>query len=178
MGWTSLRMTEPVKEWFVEQWESNPEIMVLNVAVVKRNTLYAAIKNVETNEVFCAVYLLQWSKGDYNFCYKDMTEFAGPCEAECPERILKLLTPLEDIEENNYAINWRKRCYETIENRKMINSGNVIKVKNVIRFSNGMSFQYFKKIGRTMYAGIMENNKFKSVCRVSFNPKRVEAEII
>ena len=51
MGWTSFKLDEPIKEWFRKQWECNSKYKVLDSALVKRNTMYGAIKNIETNEI-------------------------------------------------------------------------------------------------------------------------------
>jgi len=177
MGWTNFHMDEPVKEWFKSNL--NDEVTVLDIAVVKRNTLYAAIRENKTGLVYCAVYLLSWSRDYYNFSYKPMSEFCGPCETECPERILKLLSPLNDENDSNsYARNWRNHCWDNINNRKKINSGNVIKVKEPLKFTSGSMFQYFKKIGRRMYAGVIENNKFITQSRVRLSLKYIEYEMI
>ena len=179
MGWTSFQMNQPVKEWFKSEWNDN-DVTILDVAIVKRNTLYAAIKNNETKEVFCAVYLLHWSRErGYNFSYKPMTEFVGPNESECPERILNLLTPLDDKNDSSgYAKEWRKRCQETITNRKKMNGNFVIKVNEPLTFRNGMVYQYFKKISRKMYAGIIKNNEFQACSRVRLNLKYLQYELI
>jgi hypothetical protein len=38
----------------------------------------------------------------------------GPFQYDCPERILKLLTPTS----NEYAQNWRNKCWENIKRKK------------------------------------------------------------
>lgn len=171
MGWTSYPMHKPVKKWFIEYLGDNLELKALDIAIVKRNTLYAAIKDKTSGEVFCVVYLLRWSpKSLYNFSYKDMTEFCGPCECECPERILRLLTPLTDKDDpNGYARNWRKSVQEYHETRKALKGNFVFKLKEPIHFTNGLHFQYFKKIGRTIIAGKLKNNKFDGRMEVRIN---------
>jgi len=179
MGWMSFQMNEPVKEWFKSNLSN--EVTVLDIAIVKRNTLYAAIRDNETKEVYCLIYLLIWSRErGYNFSYKSMSEFVGPCKSECPERILKLLSDLNDQnDQNGYAREWRKRCKETILNRKKLSTANfVIKTNEPLNFRSGANYQYFKKIGRRMYAGIIENDMFKSLCRVRLNLKNIEYELI
>lgn len=179
MGWLSFQMNEPVKDWFKRQYSDNKDVTVLDIAIVKRNTLYAAIKINSTNEVQAVIYLLRWSRErGYNFAYKSMSEFAGPCESECPERILKLLTPLEENDNNLWANNWRRRCYKTIEDRKKLSGEVVIKALKPVEFTNGKTFQFFKKINRRMYAGVIENNRFNSICRVRFNLRYIEYELI
>ena len=91
MGWLSFGMHEPVKEWFTRQWEGEGR-EVLEVALVKRNTLYAAIK--KGDEVFAVIYLIRWSRDyNYNFSYKSMSEHVGPCVIDCPKKVLKHLPP-------------------------------------------------------------------------------------
>jgi len=43
-----------------------------------------------------------------------MSEDAGPCECECPEKILKLLTATT----NTYATRWRANCWARVNNKK------------------------------------------------------------
>jgi hypothetical protein len=180
MGWMSFQMNQPVKKWFKSIWDDN-DVTVLDIAVVKRNTLYAAIRNEKTSQVFCAVYLLRWSRErGYNFSYKPMTEFVGPGESECPKRILNLLSPLNDENDSNgWAKEWRKRCWDNIHNREKMCTGNyVLKTKEPVKFTSGNEFQYFKKIGRRMYAGVIENNQFRSFGRVRLNIKYQQYEMI
>lgn len=177
MGWSSIHLNMPVKDWFKKN--VSEEATVLDVAIVKRNTLYAAIRENKTGFVYCAVYLLSWSKGYNNFSYKPMVEFVGPCESECPERILKLLSPLNnEIDPNGWAEEWRKRCWDNINNRKKMKLGYILKANMPISFTNGDNYQYFKKIGRILFAGIIENNQFIPVCRVRLNTKYYKFETI
>jgi hypothetical protein len=178
MGWLSFKMHKPVKEWFKEGLDNKYE--VLDSALVQRTTFYAAIKNKETGEVFCAVYLIRWSPKSWdNFCYKDMTEFSGPCQVNCPQRIMKLLSPLNDENDcNGYAREWRKRVEKYWENRNTINSGKIIKTENPLLFRSGDEYQYFKKIGRTLWAGIMIENEFRNTCRVRVNLSHFKYELV
>jgi hypothetical protein len=178
MGWTSFNLSQPVKQWFSESWGEDYE--VLDSALVKRNTLYGAIRKKSTQEVFCAVFLIRWSRDYYNFSYKDMTEFAGPCEVECPKRIMKLLTPLdENNSKNQFAIKWRKSVNEYWELRDMLKRKDVcIKTKNPVEFTSGARYQYFKKIGRKTYAGVFEFKVFKPSCRVRVNLNHYETEAL
>ena len=77
-------------------------------AAVKR-TIYATETEPERSEVFAAVVVTSTNMGYYhNFMYNAMDETVGPCEHKCPKSILDLLTPTE----NEYAKEWRQRCYE------------------------------------------------------------------
>lgn len=171
MGWTSFNMKDPVREWFKKQWDyENSDYEVIDSALVARNTLYGAVKQKSTGEVFCAVFLIRWSRSYYNFSYKDMTEHAGPTVCNCPERIMKLLSPLKDDDSNGYAKEWRKRVEEYWKERKTINKGNVVKTENPVSFTSGDTYQYFKKRAGHLWAGILnERNEFQPMCRVRVN---------
>ncbi len=176
MGWTSLSMHEPVKEWFKNKWGTEYE--VLDSALVNRKTLFGAIKNIRTGDVFCAVFLILWNNSNYNFTYKDMTEFVGPIEVNCPKRIMKLLSPLNDENDpSGYARRWRQRVENYWAERENL-KGKIIKLSEPINFTNGDRFQYFKKEGRITYGGIMDGDKFYPKCRVRINFSYYSYDII
>lgn len=169
MGWMSFPMNKPVKNWFVDQINCE-NYEVLDVALVSRVTMYAAVKHKETGEVYCHINLIQWSpKSEYNFSYKPMSEFAGPGVIDCPLRILNLLTPLDnDKDPNGFAREWRKKVKKYWEKRKSLNGGKkVIKTTTPIRFTNGMEYSYFLKNGKKVIAGILEDNHFEPRTRVN-----------
>lgn len=124
MGWTyTNRYGQPAKDFIQTQvltWSNSPhQYTVLDSAIVAMRTFYAAVERIDgdTKErtVWAAVILLDFAKRDgCDIGYKDMDESMGPCEDDCPERILKLLTPTE----SEYANDWRGRCWKKIEARK------------------------------------------------------------
>ena len=65
----------------------------------------------------------------------------GPCEAECPARILNLLTPTT----SGYANEWRKRCRERAEKR-MPKPGESFTLAVPLRFTNGATLSRFKVV--------------------------------
>ena len=66
---------------------------------------------------FAVVFLTIVDMKDYyNFSYKDMDESCGPFSYDCPESILKLLSPTD----NEFALNWRKKCREHLQKRKTL----------------------------------------------------------
>jgi hypothetical protein len=131
MGWTYTRKPNhiSVKDYLINysgcfKWsEDSPyRYTVLDSAIVNLTTFYAAVERVHKTtgerEVWAAVFLLGYGRrsfDDHNFGWKDMDERCGPVESSCPERILKLLTPTD----NEYANEWRKRCWANIEARKV-----------------------------------------------------------
>ncbi len=72
---------------------------VLASSLVGRRTYYAAVEWITAGsgerEVWGLVCLVRYNPRDREglvFGYKDMSESMGPCESECPARILDLLT--------------------------------------------------------------------------------------
>jgi len=51
-----------------------------------------------------------------------------------------------------------------------------VKTKNPVQFTSGARYQYFKKIGRKMFAGTLKNNVFNPLCRVRVNLNYYEIE--
>jgi len=176
MGWISFKMNRPVKEWFKSELNSIYE--VIDIALVRRRTLYAAVKNKDTGEVFCAVYLVRWTRGYYNFSYKGMDEFCGPVESDCPMRIFNLLSPLNDEKDpNHWARDWRERVRKYHDGKKEIKGG-IVKTSEPVSFTSGNCYQYFKKIGRRIYAGVIRDNEFQPICYVRVNLMNYNFEII
>lgn len=81
----------------------------------KMPVFYAAVETVNketgNRRVWAAVIKVTHTRGDYGFCYKDMDESMGPCEANCPAKILDLLTPTD----SEYANEWRARCRSNLD---------------------------------------------------------------
>jgi hypothetical protein len=99
---------------------------VLGCATV-RNTVYMAIRRVRadgSSYVFAGATLTKhWprAKDGHNFGWKDLDESSGPCESDCPARILKLLSPLDPADDKNqYAIAWRARCQANLARNKAV----------------------------------------------------------
>ena len=134
MGWTSYhvnpeykngklmvsnasRKAECLKEL---NWSGNTAYGCVTYKVIKSvmigSVCYAAVEHIIYNEntneqnrtVFACVCLTRVKNNSfYNFFYKIMDETEGPCEAKCPESILKLLSEPA----NEYAADWRERCH-------------------------------------------------------------------
>lgn len=152
MGWTSMSKPYKITEWFrglfpVDKYE------VLDVAIVHRIELYAAIKILATGEVSAAIWQLSYSnRSYYNFSYKDMDESCGPYLYNCPERILEVLTPTT----NEYALKWREECWEMINARKKVRlrKGTIIKMHS--------SYYVCKDARRNRYEELDNNLKLYS----------------
>lgn len=165
MGWMSFKLNKPVKQWFIENWSENYE--VLDCALVNRSVMYGAILNRKTGDVFCSVYLTRWDNRG-NFSYKPMTEHVGPVSVDCPERIFKMLTPINESD-SGYSKEWRERVEKYHNTKNKIKGDVLIKTNAPIKFSNGKEYQIFKKIGKEFFAGeLVENtNKLINLIKIS-----------
>lgn len=154
MGWTTTHKEKYIsaKEYIEKNllvWTSNDyQYKVLDGGVVKFRTYYGAVEKVEkatgVREVFAVVILLSYYKNEYhNFGYKDMCETMGPVQAECPARILNLLTETD----NEYAKEWRQRCWNKINQRK--NKPKIVK-DNILKYG-GKEYKVLENLGRRGY---------------------------
>ena len=114
-------------------------LTVLASSCLRNQVYYAAVKphGQADNAVFAVVCLFKWNPRDKEgmvFGYKDLTEHAGPCEAECPERILALLGPIA----HEYAIDWRRRCIANLQlRRRTLAEGDRIRLADEMTFTDG-----------------------------------------
>lgn len=121
MGWlisyNKLRHGETVDDrmrkemsWSTSDEKSGSKHEIVASATVG-STWYAAVKNTSPDSAsytFTLICLTSKGKSGKGFGYKDMDETVGPCEINCPKRILDLLTPTD----NEYANKWRDACHE------------------------------------------------------------------
>ena len=128
---------------------------VLRSALVGMRVYYAAVELIRiatgAREVWAAICLVRYNPRDregYIFGYKDMEESMGPCECDCPESILNLLTPTD----REYAVQWRARCRENTAARRTRaakpgpRAGQVIVFDEPLSFADGRSFQRLEVI--------------------------------
>lgn len=124
MGWTSYPATFHKGNGIVDRKAECDYVINTEsrYAVVKSamvgSVYYAAVKTVDSDEVWAAVFLT--SVDGNEFFYKDMEETVLPYEHKCPMSILNLLTPTD----NQCANTWRKNC---IEYHKKVNSPKAFK---------------------------------------------------
>ena len=70
-----------------------------------------------------------------------MDETCGPVISECPERILKLLSPLDE-NDNSYAKDWRERCWKRIEKKKKLKGNHIFKTEPSIHFTDDNDYVF------------------------------------
>lgn len=151
MGWTYRHKPASVsaKDEIIEELSCDNDAarwVVLAISM-KGGVAYAATElirkfkngklNMKTRKVFATVVLTGYARNDYyNFGTKVIDESMGPCECECPVKILDLLTPTE----REYELDWRAACRANAAKPKAptLVEGDVIKFKDPLSFgSNG-----------------------------------------
>jgi len=150
MGWTTMHRDAGIshKEWFASEFPT----MVKNVVdlAVKSNVMYIAYRRPEDQKVIALVFLIRWFKDEYNFGYKDMEESMGPNEHDCPERILSLLSPVEELYQGyslEWAKAWRDGCWAKIKTRQSapkLEYGALVDLGGMVHFTNGKDIQYMR----------------------------------
>ena len=136
-------------------------------SVMVGSTYYAAVTQIreysrdrktfieipkDRQKTFAVVILTRIRSNDYyNFGRKWIDETMGPCCCDCPASILKLLSETE----STFALEWRKRCKEKInqkkEQQKNPNSllnlpiGTIIELKDGTRLEKTAPLYQFKR---------------------------------
>lgn len=163
MGWmvTHKPRGVTVKEFFEERFnydENGRYFRVVDCAVVNLRTAYLACEfgyHDGEKGIYGVVCLLSYYPNDYyNFGYKVMDETMGPFMYECPERILRLLTPTD----NEYALRWREKCWERLrsrQNKPKLKKGLLIEFAQPITFTNGAEEKVFRVVNprRLLFEG-------------------------
>lgn len=125
------------------------------------SVFYAAVQNNEDapsypGETWALVVLTHRSSGYFNFTYKDMDEGMGPAEAECPDKILDLLSPTED----KYALEWRAACREhnaRVAASRKVQRGDTVVFPRAFDFTGNYrsdTFTYLEKDTFLMFGAI------------------------
>lgn len=129
MGWVSYHATFYKKGAIDRKAECDNEMTATSEngtkwevlkSAMRGSTYYAAVKRTNpdgSSYVFGVVCLTSVDRKDYdNFAYKDMDETMGSYKYDCPLSILDLLSPTD----NEYALEWRKKCRENAQNKNGI----------------------------------------------------------
>ena len=150
MGWTYTHKdpSVPPKEFFANRFNYQHEDgrygKIIAFALKNLRTAYAAYEVWSPElgkEVVGLVILVNYAPSDYyNFGFKEMEESMGPFESECPEKILKLLTPTD----SEYANNWRNRCWENIrKSKRKRTKGLRIRFEKPVTFTTAIKFRIY-----------------------------------
>ena len=171
MGWTGTHKPPgmSLKEFFTQEFNHESETRfckVLDCKTVKFKTSYLALELLEEGtgkrDVIGMVCLVEYSPKSYwNIRYKDMTEEMGPFERECPESILRLLTPTNLIHSGQvkeWADTWRKACWDNIHARKSfpLTKGKKFRTAEPVLFTGQYKLQDFVVVKRGRYRGLIK----------------------
>ena len=114
MGWINeidfsgkYASTKHRKKYIDKLWNDDKKFLVIKSSMVG-TTYYAAVAELDqqqgVKQVFATTALTSYE--DREFSYKEMNAHAIPACCDCPVGILKLLTPTDDQNANQ----WRKNC--------------------------------------------------------------------
>ncbi len=128
-------------------------LRVLASSCLHNKVWYAAAQPYggDDTAIFAIVCLVRWNPRDKEglvFGYKSMDESMGPCEDDCPERILALLEPAT----HEHAIDWRRRCIANLaRRRRVLADGAHLQLAEDMTFTDGHKGRDFivVKRGRT-----------------------------
>jgi len=165
MGWSSTYKPrgQTLKDSFKDEfaWRDHPEAGLVDICSAGWNLAYAAVRHPR-GHVFAAVIQIRYSRGYYNFTYRVDDESVGPVHATCPQRILDLLTPDEEMiakhgeKPDGYWREWRERSrahHAAKQARPKIRDGDIIRFENPIAFQNGLTLDTFVVRRRKTYRG-------------------------
>ena len=75
----------------------------------------------------------------------------GPCECACPDRIMRLLSPVADIPNPSYAAEWRARvaahhkaAAELRTKRASLRPGSIVTLDRAVSFRDGTTASVFR----------------------------------
>jgi hypothetical protein len=157
MGW--LYQNDPVEDpvaYLTDKYncDGHTRIWLVLAAARVSNTVYIAIRSTDkataASYVFAAVILISNTK-KHGFGYKDMDESVGPCQCDCPDRIMRLLTPITDLPNPGYAADWLARVaarknekHRQRQRRKSLRVGSVVTLPSAARFSGAITASKFR----------------------------------
>lgn len=173
MGWifTHKPQKMTVREFFEKEFNYEKDngrygrvidcAAYLNVAYLAYEI--GKVGDPDSKEIIAIICLLSYRPKDYyNFGYKDIGESMGPYYYDCPERILKLLTPTSDPTANE----WRQECWRRVRARKArprLRKGMVIKFEKKIIFQNGVQEDTFRVLNpkRLLFEDVSGWHRYK-----------------
>lgn len=145
MGWISAHRDKGISnaDYFNDLLGSDRTILA-NATI--NGAFYAAVRDDDDGQVWGFVALVQWTRGFYNFTYKDMSETMGPAVTDAPAKVLDLLTPTD----HEHALAWRKQCRASSDHKQRastalrgLRDGDTITLRKALRFSDGQTRDTF-----------------------------------
>lgn len=156
-----LYQYDPVENpvaYLTEKYNCDNERRTLQVLAAARvgSTVYMAIRSTDkastASYVFAAVILISNTK-KHGFGYKDMDESMGPCQCDCPARIMRLLTPIAGLPNPGYAADWRARVAERKNEkrrqrarRQSLRIGSIVTLPSPANFPGSITASTFRVV--------------------------------
>lgn len=182
MGWLFMERPKGYSE--AEWWKirfGEPYWSRIKAHATKNNVFYAVLEVDAAEEPRCIpdengkvrvaiVCLTKWvpkAQDGFNWGYKDMDEFMGPNEVDCPLRLLNMLSPLHGSVET-YARQWRDDCRFRAENMRSIHKNGIYKIASPVAFIDGVKEDTFRCVERT-------GRRIKFIRQSDFYPVRLPA---
>lgn len=158
MGWTFQHRDRGVPD--LEWWrrEFGAERVIDSASVLGASFL---AWRTEDDKVVAVVCLTRWVNEQYNYGYKEMDEGMGPGEDRCPERIFKMLSPLDEVYDpgsssHQWASEWRVKVQARLDARKArpkVKKGSVVRFKEPLPFTDGSTHDTFVYEANTSFRG-------------------------
>lgn len=162
MGWSygPRHKGESHKDYFSKLFD-HPNGKVLDAAG-GFNEVYIAFQAPEG--VIGIAVQVQWVPTDawgHNFGYKAAEESMGPPIQNCPQRILELLSPLDQLytpgsDSHTWAGKWREACWQRIlarQARPTVRAGDTVKFSKTIKFTSGTEEDTFVFVKGSTFKG-------------------------
>lgn len=129
MGWTSQHRAKGTKnaDFFKREWAEGYEQVGFAGGSINRNHSYAALRTPEGHVIGVAIQTKWIPKDHFNFMWRTDGEGSGPIISDMPEKIYKLLTPLEQVYPDadftaegspKWAMQWRERILDHLQRMK------------------------------------------------------------
>ncbi len=148
MGYTSYNTNgRTVKECIIDEINDTSETRSYKVIASSQRggfagIVYLAVEEKINGETSTVGYVAKFSYRSGEISTKIMTEMEYPYYFDCPERILKLLSPTD----NENALEWRGQCRKVNKTTNKIKYNQKFEFKNPLKFSDGQMRSRFKKI--------------------------------
>lgn len=154
MGWTSFPKADKTpRAIIVDELTSHDGKEQVLAITNSGGVAYVALRT-RKGDVVGIVVLNRTSRGE--FSYKISDESMGPVDANCPKKILDMLTPTN----NAYALEWRERCRDNLAKPKL-KPGMTFSFKEPLRFSDGHVADRFVLVSRTTVRSALNGRLYR-----------------
>jgi len=170
MGWTYAHRDKGYtdRQWFEKEHGERFKSSLVDCAT--KGGVFYAVMEVPAAECrylvpdakgmvrYCSLDLIKWAPKDHhNFGWKSMGEFAGPYDAQCPAKLLDMLSPFKpealvvpakkDTDPDwfkpsapaGYAAAWREKCRDVLAQSATLRVGQTYLTPGEMRFTDGRS---------------------------------------